>query len=161
MAKAREAKMVPQVPTNTKKLQLPKLSQSNQSNRKMKNVELSQNVSLPSLTRNESKRLRTEKQLSEKFAASVHIGDFTRSQSFTSLGDRKWSIYYFWCHYDAKWPEKSLSTTLDNHLSNSHESVQNERKMTPRDQMGPWQRSMQESFETIQMTYKYRTCFQS
>ena len=91
MAKAREAKMVPHVAGNTKKLQLPKLSQSNQSNRKMKNVELSQNVSLPSLTRNESKRLRTEN-LSEKFATSVHIGDFTRSQSFTSLGDRKRSF---------------------------------------------------------------------
>ena len=96
MAKAREAKMVPQVAANSKKLQLPKLSQSNQSNRKMKNVELSQNVSLPSLTRNESKRLRTEKQLSEKFATSVHIGDFTRSQSFTSLGDRKRSLFAFY-----------------------------------------------------------------
>ena len=54
----------------SKKVQLPKLSQSNQSNRKNKNIELLHNVSLPSLTKHESKRKREERQLTEKFAQS-------------------------------------------------------------------------------------------
>ena len=75
----------------TKKLQLPKLSQSNQSNRKTtsKSIELAHNVSLPSLTKRERDQQK-ERKLSEKFANTLTIANhdaFTRSQSFTSLGD--------------------------------------------------------------------------
>jgi len=145
---------------STKKLQLPKLSQSNQSNQRKtttskNSIELAHNVSLPSLTKRERDQQNAkDRRLSEKFANTLTIANhdaFTRSQSFTSLA-----------HAQSTSSKPLGAQPLG--LSSSHDECVNlteKKSQLSRDQMGPWQRSMmsnQSSSNTQQKRGRVSTC---